>query len=78
MPNGSPAPFWGSTELCTLFFLPPIVWKDQTLPSELNLGGEPVHFQWVVPLTPAECNFKLTSGLDAMLNYFNRIAPACV
>jgi hypothetical protein len=27
-----------------LFFLPPIVKKDQTLPSELNLGGEPVFF----------------------------------
>jgi hypothetical protein len=69
MPNGNPPePLWGSTALDTLFFLPPIVKKDQTLPSELNLGGEPVHFLWVVPLTTAECNFKLTNGFDAMLN----------
>lgn len=67
-----PAPFWGSTELNTLFFLPPTVKKDQTLPSELNLGGEPVHFLWVVPLTTAECNFKLRKGFDAMLNLFQQ------
>jgi hypothetical protein len=73
VPNGNPpAPFWENTELDTLFFLPPIVKKDQTLPSELNLGGEPVHFLWVVPLTTAECNFKLTRGFDAMLNIFQQ------
>jgi hypothetical protein len=73
IPNGNPpTPLWGSTELDTLFFLPPIVKNDQTLPSELNLGGEPVHFLWVVPLTTAECNFKLTNGFDAMLNLFQQ------
>jgi hypothetical protein len=71
MPNGSPpAPFWGSTELDTLFFVPPIVMKDQTLPSELQLEGDPVHFLWVVPLTTAECNFKLKNGFEAMMNLF--------
>jgi hypothetical protein len=71
MPNGNPpAPFWGSTELDTLLFMPPIVKKDQTLPSELKLGGEPVHFLWVVPLTTAECNFKLEKGFEAILNLF--------
>jgi hypothetical protein len=71
MPNGNPpAPFWGSTELDTLLFMPPIVKKDQTLPSELNLGGDPVHFLWVVPLTTAECNLKLERGFDAILNLF--------
>jgi Suppressor of fused protein (SUFU) len=69
MPNGNPPePFWGSTALDSFFFLPPIVKKDQTLPSALNLGGEPVHFLWVVPLTTAECNFKLSKGFEAMLN----------
>jgi len=73
IPNGNPpAPLWGSTALDTLFFLPPIVKKDQTLPSELNLGGQPVHFLWVVPLTTAECNFKLANGCDAMLNRFQQ------
>jgi len=73
MPNGNPPePFWGSTELDTLFFLPPIVTKDQTLPSELQLEGDPVHFLWVVPLTSAECNFKLKNGFDAMLDLFQQ------
>jgi hypothetical protein len=73
MPNGNPPePFWGSTELDTLFFLPPIVKKDQTLPSELQLEGDPVHFLWMVPLTSAECDFKLRNGFEAMLNLFQR------
>lgn len=73
MPNGNPpAPFWGSTELDTLLFMPPIVTKDQTLPDELQLGGEPVHFLWVVPLTAAECNLKLEKGFDAILDLFEQ------
>lgn len=71
MPNGNPPePFWGSAQLDTLLFMPPVGKKDQTLPTELLLGGEPVHFLWVVPLTTAECNFKLEKGFDAMLNLF--------
>jgi hypothetical protein len=73
MPNGDPpAPFWGSTELDTLLFMPPILTKDQTLPEELKLAGEPVHFLWVVPLTTAECNFKLEKGFDAILDLFQQ------
>jgi hypothetical protein len=73
MPNGNPpAPFWGSKILDTLFFLPPIVEKDQTLPGLLQLDGEPVHFLWVVPLTTQECNFKLERGFGAMLDLFQQ------
>jgi hypothetical protein len=47
MPNGNPAePFWGSKELDTLLFMPPIVVKDQSLPFELQIEGQPVHFLW--------------------------------
>ena len=73
MPNGNPPePFWGSTELDTLMFMPPIVSKDQTLPEKLQLEGDPVHFLWVVPLTTAECNRKLQNGFDAMLDLFDQ------
>jgi len=73
MPNGDPpAPFWGSKELDTLFFLPPIVRKDQTLPSELQLESDPVHFLWVVPLTTAECTYKLRNGFEAMMDLFQQ------
>lgn len=73
LPNGNPPePWWGNTILDTFFFLPPIVTEDQTLPEHLQLDGEPVHFLWVVPLTTPECNFKLTKGLDAMLDLFQQ------
>ena len=73
MPNGNPPePFWGSGSLDTLLFLPPIVVKDQSLPSHLQLGGDPVAFLWVVPVTTAECNYKLKKGLDAILDLFER------
>jgi suppressor of fused protein SUFU len=58
--------------LDTLLFMPPIVMKDQTLPEELILGGEPVDFLWVVPLTTAECNLKLEKGLEAILDPFQQ------
>ena len=73
IPNGDPpAPFWGSAILDTILLLPPIVTKDQTLPDELVLAGDPVHFLWVVPLTTAECNLKLAKGLEAILDLFER------
>ena len=56
----------------TLFFLQPIVKKDQTLPSELVLNDQPVHFLWIVPITTAECNYKLRKGSDAMLDLFQQ------
>lgn len=73
MPNGNPPePFWGSKELDTLLFMPPIVVKDQSLPFELQIEGQPVHFLWVVPLTTAECNYKLEKGFNAILDLFDR------
>jgi len=73
MPNGAPpAPFWGSTELDTLLFMPPIVMEDQNLPDQLQLGAEPVHFLWVVPLTTPGCNLKLEKGFDVILGLFEQ------
>jgi len=73
IPNGNPpAPFWGSSVLDTLLLLPPIVKRDATLPDELILGGEPVHFLWVVPLTTPECNLKLARGVNAILDLFEQ------
>jgi len=40
------------------------------LPDELILGGEPVHFLWLVPLTTPECNLKLAQGFGALLDLF--------
>jgi hypothetical protein len=71
MPNGNPPePLWGSSVLNTLLFMPTIVRPDSSLPAELILDGEPVHFLWVVPLTTPECNLKLVDGFDAILDLF--------
>lgn len=71
IPNGNPpAPLWGSPILDTILFLSPIVKRDDTLPDELVLGGDPVHFLWLVPLTTPECNLKLAKGTDAILDLF--------
>jgi len=73
VPNGNPpAPFWGSSVLDTILLLPPLVKRDRTLAQELILGGDPVHFLWVVPLTSAECNLKLKKGTDAILDLFQK------
>jgi hypothetical protein len=72
-PNGDPpAPFWGSSTLDTVFFIPSIVKRDSTLPAELQLEGEPVHFLWVVPITTPECNLKLTRGANSLLDLFEK------
>ncbi|SPE42902.1 conserved hypothetical protein [Candidatus Sulfopaludibacter sp. SbA3] len=73
IPNGNPpAPFWGSSILDTILLIPSIVALDRTLPDELILGGEPVHFLWVVPLTTPECELKLAKGVNAILELFGR------
>jgi hypothetical protein len=73
LPNGNPpAAFWGSEILDTLLFMPTIVHRDQKLPKELVLDGDPVHFLWVVPLSTPECNLKLAKGFGAILDLFEK------
>jgi hypothetical protein len=73
LPNGNPpAPLWDTEVLETLLFMPTIVQRDQTLPKELVLAGDPVHFLWVVPLSTAECNLKLEQGFGAILDLFEK------
>jgi hypothetical protein len=73
IPNGNPpAPFWGSSILDTVLLMPTIVKRDSELPERLQLGGDPVNFLWVVPLSPAECQLKLEKGFHAILDLFGR------
>ena len=72
MPNGNPpAPLWGSAILDSFLFMPTIVKPDGSLPNQLVLGGQPVHFLWVVPLSSPECDLKLKKGFDAILDLFD-------
>jgi hypothetical protein len=73
IPNGNPPePIWDGPALDTIIFLPPIVVRDQALPKELVLQGEPVHFLWLVPISTAECNLKLAKGSEALLDIFEQ------
>jgi hypothetical protein len=74
MPNGDPPrPFWDfAPQLDTVLFMPSIVKDHRLLPDRLAIGGDPVEFLWVVPLTHAECEFKLEKGYDAMLELFEQ------
>jgi hypothetical protein len=73
IPNGDPpAPMWGSRVLNSALFMPTIVKPDNTLPEKLSVGGDPVDFLWVVPLSQAECDLKLTKGYNSILDLFNR------
>ena len=73
VPNGTPPePLWGTRNLDTIFFLPPIVKKDQNLQEELIFDGDGVEFLWVVPLTTAECNLKLAKGANAIMGLFQK------
>jgi Suppressor of fused protein (SUFU) len=73
IPNGDPPePFWGTADMDTILFIPPIIVRDQSLPKDLRLDGEPVHFLWVVPLTKAEGELKLAKGAGAIFNLFEQ------
>lgn len=71
IPNGDPpAPMWGAADLNTVLLMPAIVGPDNQLPEALQIGGDPVEFLWVVPLSQAECDLKLAQGFDAILELF--------
>ena len=72
IPNGDPpVPFWGSNVLDTILLLPTIVERDAALSEQLTIGGDPVQFLWLVPLTTPECKLKLEKGVGAILDLFS-------
>jgi len=75
MPNGDPpAPLFEDTpDLDSLVFSASIVSPDNTLAERLVLNGDPVSFLWVVPITAAECEFKLQKGMDALYDLFDEV-----
>jgi len=73
IPNGNPPePLFGSSVLDTILFMPTVVTRDRALADELSLGGDPVHFLWMVPLTRPECGLKLEKGFNVTLDLFGK------
>jgi hypothetical protein len=74
MPNGTPPePLFGEGTLNSLLFMPTIVQPDSDLGKRLFLGGDPVNLLWCVPVTMAECEYKLHHGIDAIYDLFDRV-----
>ena len=66
MPNGQPpAPLPGTTELDTLIFMESILRPDSSLGERLRWRDEPVNLVWCMPITTAECDYKLRHGSNA-------------
>lgn len=71
IPNGQPpGPLFDNPLLDTVLFMPTVLSPDDSLAERLQLGQLPVNFLWVVPITSAECEFKLNHGFDALLDKF--------
>ena len=72
LPNGTPpTPLFGDGLLDTIFFMPSIVRPDSQLGEHLEIGSDPVNLVWCVPITSAECQYKLDNGTDAMFDLFD-------
>lgn len=68
IPNGNPpGPLFEDTpDLDCFLFMPSIVRPDNKLGIRLSIGGDPVNFLWVVPITSAEEDPKLKKGMNAI------------
>ena len=74
MPNGNPPqPLFGEPPLDTMLFMHSIVHPDADLPKRLSWQGELISFLWCVPITTAECQFKLEHGADALYDIFDKV-----
>ena len=73
MPNGTPAELlFDSSCLDSFFFIPSIVRPDSELGKRLIWQGEPIHLVWCVPISTAECNYKLEKGSNAIYDLFDK------
>lgn len=75
MPNGNPpAPIFNHTpHLTTFVFIRSILSPDNDLGKRLDIGGCPVNFLWIVPLSTEECNLKLEKGIGAIYDLFDAV-----
>lgn len=67
MPNGNPPELiFGSEALDHFFFAPSMVKADDELGRRLEWEGDPINLLWCIPISSAECQFKLKCGADAL------------
>ena len=75
MPNGNPAaPIFAHTpHLNTFIFMGSILSPDKDVGKRLLIESCPVNLLWVVPITTAECELKLSRGMDAIYDLFDSV-----
>jgi hypothetical protein len=74
IPNGQPpVPLFEGSKLDTMLLCNSILSPDNSLPRLLTLDDCPVQLLWLIPITTAECNFKLRYGIDRLLEVFDRV-----
>lgn len=72
LPNGSPPkPLFPGSALDTLLVLDTIVAPERHLREQIQLDGDPLNVLWALPITGAECEWKLQHGLPSLLDRFN-------
>jgi len=70
LPNGDPPePFLPGSLLTTAFLIAPY-FEEPGVPTALKLGGETVNLLWMVLISDAECELKLSRGSDALVDVF--------
>lgn len=72
MPNGDPpAPLFPASKLSVILMLLSNVAPESGMSAVLEIDGDPVSVLMPMPITAAECAFKLEHGLEALLAVFN-------
>jgi len=72
LPISSSGIFANNSHLTTLLFMPSFVEKDMKMKETLRIKDSTVNLLWVVPISDAECNIKLKTGISGILDIFDR------
>ena len=64
------APLYKGSSLTSFLFLNSLIKNDQDIFSGFPAAPYPVDLLWVVPITSAEYELKITAGLDPILDLF--------
>lgn len=71
LPNGQPpSPLGEGSRLDTMLLVESPREPDRTLSERLQIAGEPVQLLWLLPITSAECEYKLEHGVEALMARF--------
>lgn len=66
-----PEPLYSESFLCNFLFLNSPIKTDQEILSGFSVAPYPVDLLWVVPITSAEYELKISEGLDSILDSFD-------